>query len=299
MIFRSREFMMFSAPSLEVSNNRYAFPRYGIAGIVVMILAEGGLFSGISFVGIYFTPIVWTGYILFVDALVYSYRGKSFMKTRTREFALMLPWSIICWLVFEAYNLRLQNWHYRGLPENTMLRLLGYGWSFATIFPAVLITAEFIRLKLRFLPPKQQIPLSSSLLSFLIVVGAAMLLIPLLVSQETSTKLFGLVWVGFILLLDPINYLRGRESLLQDLSQGNPNRLYALLLSGLVCGVLWEFWNYWAIAKWEYSVPISFVGPKLFEMPLLGYAGFLPFAVECFVMNEFLYTLVPRLAPRS
>ena len=34
--------------------------------------------------------------------------------------------------------------------------------------------------------------------------------------------------------------------------------------------VVWEFWNYWAGAKWIYTVPIL-PDVKLFEMPLPGY----------------------------
>ena len=99
--------------------------------------------------------------------------------------------------------------------------------------------------------------------------------------------LFGAVWVGFILLLDPINHFWGGRSLLRDLEQGDSSRLTAFLCSGLVCGILWEFWNYWAGAKWLYVFPV-WQNWKVFEMPVPGYLGFPPFAVECLVMYEFL-----------
>jgi hypothetical protein len=54
-------------------------------------------------------------------------------------------------------------------------------------------------------------------------------------------------------------------------------------LAGWVCGWLWEFWNNWAAAKWHYIFPIG-QNWKIFEMPVPGYLGFLPFALECFVM---------------
>ena len=54
-------------------------------------------------------------------------------------------------------------------------------------------------------------------------------------------------------------------------------------LSGLLCGVLWEFWNYWAVTRWTYTVPYA-SDLKVFEMPVDGYLGFLPFALECFAM---------------
>jgi hypothetical protein len=55
------------------------------------------------------------------------------------------------------------------------------------------------------------------------------------------------------------------------------------LLGGLVCGILWEFWNFWARTKWIYAVPIL-SEIKIFEMPVLGFLGFPPFAVECYVL---------------
>jgi hypothetical protein len=58
------------------------------------------------------------------------------------------------------------------------------------------------------------------------------------------------------------------------------------MAGGAVCGLLWEFWNYWALTKWTYHLP--FLGAteqyKYFEMPLVGFLGFLPFGVECWVM---------------
>ena len=65
-----------------------------------------------------------------------------------------------------------------------------------------------------------------------------------------------------------------------------------LFLAGLICGVLWEFWNYWASTKWEYDVP--YLGHiKLFEMPVLGFLGFMPFAVESYAIYIFVRRLIP------
>jgi hypothetical protein len=100
-----------------------------------------------------------------------------------------------------------------------------------------------------------------------------------------------LVWVGFALLLEPLNYRRGRPSWLAALASGDASLLLALLASGIVCGVLWEFWNYWAATKWTYTVP--YLGHvKLFEMPVLGYLGFPLFALECYAMYHWLRGLL-------
>ena len=81
------------------------------------------------------------------------------------------------------------------------------------------------------------------------------------------------VWLGFIFLLDPLNAKHGAESLRGDLRAQHPWRLVNLLVAGLVCGLLWECWNYWAYTKWVYTVPVP-PDIKLFEMPLAGYLGF-------------------------
>ena len=285
--------------SIEGSSRRN-FPRYGWAGLGAVVVVEILLFAKVAAVGVYFTPLVWTAYILFMDALNFHDHGTSLIVSRRSEFFAMLPWSILCWTVFEAYNLSLHNWTYVGLPENIILRYAGYAWSFATIFPAVLETSEWIEHNIgRDRAVGTAIPLQVLIVSA--AAGLAALLTPLLVSPEIGSRLFGLVWIGFFFLLDPINYLLKGKSVIQECLGGNYARPIALALSGLACGVLWEFWNFWATAKWLYSVPLSFAGPKLFEMPLLGYLGFIPFAFECSAMQDLLVAVLPMQpgAPRS
>jgi hypothetical protein len=117
----------------------------------------------------------------------------------------------------------------------------------------------------------------------LMALGAACLIVPLAAPQRTAAYLFGLVWIGFLLLLDPINRRLSLPSFLGDLSEGFRRRTYGFLFAGWVCGWLWEFWNEWASAQWHYTFPI-FQNSKIFQMPALGYLGFIPFALEVFVM---------------
>jgi len=126
-----------------------------------------------------------------------------------------------------------------------------------------------------------------------VAAGALMLAAPFLVSRELARYMAAPVWLGFIFLLDPINARLGAASLWTDWRAGRRDRLINLVLSGFLCGVLWEFWNYWARAKWIYSVPIM-ERFKIFEMPLPGYFGFPAFALECFTLYVFLRRLVTR-----
>jgi len=260
---------------------------HGWIGLGIIGISEILLYNGHHFVKTYFTPLAWTGYILFVDGLVFRQRERSLMVNRTGEFLFMLPLSVGLWLVFEFYNLFIQNWHYVGLPEGPLPRWIGYAWAFATIWPAILLTAESLE-KWSFIAKQEIRPVHIKAIHLRISLffGIVCLISPLIVSSPVAHYLAGPVWVGFIFFLDPLNYWLGGRSLFRDLQRGNPRTLYSLVLSGFLCGWLWEFWNYWAGAKWHYTVPI--LGQiKIFEMPFLGYLGFPPFAVECFVMYSF------------
>jgi len=258
-----------------------SFKLYGLIGLIIIITAEILLLLKVKPVMIFFTPLVWTGYILFVDNLILKLRGESLIYNRRKEFFLMLPISVALWLVFEFYNLFLDNWHYTNLPEKTWIRLFGYTWSFATIWPAILETAELFRVLHIFDKIKiGERSISPKILRTSIGLGVILLVIPI---AFPSTYLAVLVWLGFIFLLGPINYFFRTNSLFRDLEKGRLTILLSLFLSGLTCGLLWEFWNYWALSKWIYTVPIL-ESVKIFEMPVIGYLGFLPFAVECYIM---------------
>jgi hypothetical protein len=261
----------------------FAFPLRGWIGLALLALAEALMFRHVWPVDVYFTPIAWTSYLLIADAMVQARRGTSRMTNSLPGFLLCAALSIPLWTIFEAYNLRLANWTYVGVPVSWAGALLGYGWSFATITPGILETADLIEAFGWFRTMCRPLQFSQRAERFMMFFGAACLLLPLILPQRIAAYLFALVWVGFIFLLEPLNRLMGLPSLLGDLRQGRRGRLYSLLLSGWVCGWLWEFWNNWAAAKWHYIFPIAQPW-KIFEMPAPGFLGFLPFALECFVM---------------
>lgn len=272
-------------------NKRFAL--HGYAGLAIIIIAEAMLFAGNQFVGHWFTPIVWTGYILLVDALVYRLRAKSLLMTNRLEFVVLTVISIAGWWLFEFYNaprfwksnLELW-WHYHNLEPNPYLRRAGYDWAFATIFPAMFETAAWLRAAV-FSRQSNRVQISIQVsrvtVGLMVVLGGLGALAPLLSPSPWHAPI---VWLAFILLLDPINALRGWPSISSDLSKGDWRRLFSLLAGGLVCGLLWEFWNYWSLSKWTYTVPY-FGAVKIFEMPVLGYLGFPPFAVECWAIYIF------------
>ena len=249
----------------------------------------------------WFTPIVWTGYVLLIDGVVARLTGRSYLTAARDEFVLVALVSIAGWWLFELYNaprfwrggsdLTGLWWQYHDLEPNAFLRRVGYDWAFATIFPALFLTAAALRATLFAATRVRPWSVSATTLNVAVAAGGVAVLLPLV---TPSPWLVPLVWVGWILLLEPVNYRRGRPSWLRDLARGDASRLLALLASGVVCGLLWELWNYWAPTKWTYTVP--YLGHvKLFEMPVLGYLGFPPFALECYAMYHWVRgVLMPR-----
>ena len=235
------------------------------------------LWLRVGWVSQFFYELVWWPYILLLDGILHRSRGESLILSHPRQFLLLCAFSVPWWLFFEAVNLRLENWKYIGLPESTCIRWSGYAVAYATVLPAIHQTAEFLGLLgffSRSNSPRFQV--RDIHLKTLQVCGWTFLILPL----ACPGYFFPLIWGAGVLILEPVLYRRGWPSLLRQISSGSPGNAYRTLLAGVLCGVLWEFWNYWAGAKWLYTVP--FVGNwKVFEMPILGYIGFAPFALEC------------------
>lgn len=244
----------------------------------------------------------WWSFIPMVDGIVYLRRRDSLLLSRRRELLLLIPASFLLWLLFELANLRLENWHYVGVEPRAWIRWPGYLAAFGTVLPGIFEVYEllgtfglFARLRM---PPARVSPRTLRLFA---LTGWAFLVLPFAVPQVA----FPLIWGSLVFLLEPACYRAGVPSLLRDAERGEPGRFLRLLAAGAACGLLWEFWNFWALAKWRYTVP--FVGDlKLFEMPVAGFLGFPPFAVECYVAMRFVglwrggrtWEGVPSLGPR-
>jgi uncharacterized membrane protein len=266
---------------------RRPFPAHGWLGLFVLASAEYMMFHGIEPAATYFSPVAWTAYILIADAATFAISGRSRLREEPRGLLKMAVLSIPLWLIFEAYNLKLANWAYVGLPQGHFERWFGYAWAFATITPGIFMTAGLIESFGWFKCESRPLRLGRAAETSLIALGAVLLVVPLAVPKHVSAYLFGMVWLGFLFLLEPINHRLHLPSFAGDFARGHRGRLYSFLAAGWVCGWLWEFWNYWARTGWIYTFP-SFLGGgrqwKIFQMPAPGYLAFPVFALECFVM---------------
>ncbi len=265
-------------------------PWYGWVGLASLVVFQVLLFTTDSaLVGWFFTPIQWTGLILFLDGLRKRRRGVSLAADHPGELLLLSLISIGSWLVFEGYNLLLNNWAYVGLPDDPWIRYPGYIWAFATISPGMFLIYETLSDLFPGDDATTYPRLPNRVFWPFVVFGAVCLVAPFIWPSPYMTPL---VWMGFAFFLDPINGRLGERSILSEFFTGRFRSMPVFFLAGLIAGLLWEFWNYWALAKWEYDVP--YLGHiKVFEMPVLGFLGFMPFIIESLAIYRFTRRFVP------
>ena len=233
-----------------------------------------------------FAPL-WIGYIVVVNALTYRRTGRCMLLHRPRYVLSLFPLSAFFWWFFEYLNRFVQNWHYVGGGELTEWEyLVRATLPFSTVLPAVLGTAEWLSSFPR---------LSAGLDRFVtfefkkhttwgwgLLIGSAVGLFGIGLWPD---YLFSLVWVAPLLLITSLQLIRDEPTICSGTAQGDWRTLWAAALAALICGWFWEMWNFYSLARWEYAVP--FVQRfKLFEMPLLGYAGYLPFGLECLAVAD-------------
>src|SRR5262249_38252519 len=99
---------------------------------------------------------------------------------------------------------------------------------------------------------------------------------------------FPLVWVAPLLVITSLQMIAGEETIFSSTARGDWKSLWLAALAALICGGFWEMWNYKSLSHWEYAIPFVH-GYKVFEMPILGYAGYLPFGLECVAVAQFFF----------
>ena len=233
---------------------------------------------------------LWFGFILLLDGVNVAVSGSSPLRRGWLRFVLMFVVSSVFWWVFEGLNVPVQNWHYVfDRYYSPLAYFLIASLNFSTVLPAVMEIASLYTsipgLRPRLGPTEHDAGASRVRLPaivLLLALGALMMALPFLVPQV----FYGLVWLCLVFLLDPVNHLFGRKSALAHLMAKDWRFLVALPISGITCGFFWELWNSLALPKWYYTIPFVDRLPHLFEMPLPGYLGYLPFALELFAMYQ-------------
>jgi hypothetical protein len=232
-----------------------------------------------------FTP-VWIGYILTVNGLTLRRTGTCTLLQQPLSLLLLFPLSAGFWWFFEYLNRFVQSWSYSGVHFSQGEYFLYATLSFSTVLPAVTGTRDWLlsfswwnEMYKRFLPVRIFSPrfLAAAVLA---VSGAGLFLLGVY-----PNHLFALLWISPLLILVSLQALLREPHIFSPLTDGDWSFVLASALAALVCGVFWEMWNFYSLAKWTYHVPYV-QRFHLFEMPLLGYAGYLPFGLECSVVAD-------------
>jgi hypothetical protein len=289
-----RRLLSYSGPVLPLP--RHPFPWWGYVGFLLTPLAWLLAWTRFDWFAVLqpytFFPL-WLGFIISINSLTLTRTGSCLLVSRTRFFFVLFPLSALFWWFFEYLNRFVQNWHYLGVEDFTTSRyVLHATLCFSTVLPAVLSTEELLGSFPRLTGPLQnwfRISVRNpQLWGWLLLLPAAPALMAISIYPDF---LFPMLWMAPFLIITGVQLLCSEATLFRDIKHGDWRLIWLPALAALVCGFFWELWNVNSLAHWEYSVP--FVQRfHVFEMPLLGYAGYLPFGLECMVIGRMLERVI-------
>lgn len=263
------------------------FPKYGWAGIFLVLLfwilnwSLNGLRTHWGFFP------MWLGYCITVDAFVFRKKGTSLITRSIYKFILLFVLSVPVWWLFELLNLFTANWYYSGKEyfSNVEFFILS-SLSFSTVMPAVFETSELASTFrwIKNIKDGPQISGSEISVKLFFISGISMLILIILLPEF----FFPFVWISVYFIIDPINYFLKRKNLFIFTDKRDWRPVITLWTGVLICGIFWELWNFYSYPKWVYDLPWLDV-LHIFEMPLAGYLGYLPFSLELYaVYNLFM-----------
>lgn len=233
---------------------------------------------------------MWLGYCLAIDGLVFWRTGTSLLARSWRKYFGLFLVSAPVWWLFELLNLRTQNWTYPGAENFTSLEYAFWTTlSFTTVIPAVFGSAEFFA-SLDFIKRFKSGPVLATdkrTTTPFFVLGWIMLALML----AWPKIFFPFIWLSLYFILEPVNVWLGNRSLGDWTKRGDWRPVLALWLGVLLTAFFWEMWNYYSYPKWIYHVPWG-DWLHIFEMPALGYGGYLPFALELYAIYHLVVGLL-------
>ena len=258
-------------------------PIHTFIGLALIIIAWPVAWLSIQPYSYYTFLYLSLGYILTVDGLNVARHHSSPLSRSPFRFVLLFVLSAPVWWLFEFLNGFTQNWHYLGGQVFGEQADLIATLHFTTVIPAVFETAELwgSAAWVRRAAHGRKAVVNRFLEVSAFILGWVSLAC-LMINPSVS---FSLIWMCVLLCLDPLNAWLGQPSLIRQIARGDWQNVLSLAAAGLTCGFFWEMWNYYSYPKWYYTVPhVSFL--KIFEMPILGYLGYIPFAMELYAVYQ-------------
>ena len=289
-----RRMWRFSRGRLSVPARRLqacAFPWWGWLGVAV--LAAGWILSwNYRFewfpalpariqVQVSYAPI-WAGFILVMNALCVKRSGHSPMTDHPLAYAATFPVSSLFWWFFEYLNRYVWNWYYLGISTIGAAEYTFYATiCFASVLPGVCAVAAWLHTFPVFsdgvYADMARVNLRKPYWCVFLGALAAIGLLGIVFFPDYA---YPFLWISPMAVFLLVQFLMKEPCVLDSFSRGNWSLFIRFALASLVCGFCWETWNYFALAKWVYSVPWVHRF-QIWEMPLIGFGGYLPFGVEC------------------
>ena len=266
----------------EGTTSRRRWPLHGWIGLLLI-----GVFWWLnwSLTGLRthwgFFPL-WLGYCLLVDGIVAKRSGTSLLTRSWRKYIGLFLISAPVWWLFEVLNWRLGNWFYDGRDLFTNIEyFLLASVAFSTVIPAVFGTAELVSNFGWIQNLGSGLKINTNKITTLGFFVAGWIMLGLMLIWPLY--FFPFVWLSIYFITEPVNVWLGNRNLVTRTRDRDWRPVIALWIGVLVTAFFWEFWNYFSYPKWIYTVPfVDFL--HIFEMPLLGYGGYLPFALELFAI---------------
>ena len=270
----------------------HPIPWWGWSGVTLMLVAwwlawtrypwfEGGQPHT-------FFPL-WLGFIVTVNALTFRRTGSCQLTAGPLRWLGLFVLSASFWWCFEYLNRFVENWYYVDIGELTASEYFSRATlSFSTVLPAVLGLRDYLATFAgiaagldrgwRIAPPRPGALAGLALLAAAVGLAGVGL---------WPHLLYPMLWVAPLVVLIALRHLLGLATLLDPIARGDWRGIWLAAVAALGCGFCWELWNFASLARWEYAVPYV-QRFHLFEMPILGYAGYLPFGLECITVASVL-----------
>ena len=289
-------------PAQKTRSISRSFPWWGWLGVIVGLISWTLAWTRFSWFTSYQPhtfSLLWFSYIIVVNAMCQVRIGHCLMTNRTGFFLLLFPVSAAFWWFFEYLNRFAQNWFYVGVDFGPWAYFWYATLPFSTVLPAVLSTRQWF-LSLNWI---RQAYGNVKPLTFPRPCQAAVLVLALSAAGLTGIGIwpnffFPVLWISPLLIITCLQALMQESHIFSQIAEGDWSDAVSAALAAMVCGGFWEMWNYCSLAKWEYSIPLVHRF-QIFEMPLLGYAGYLPFGLECGVIGGMLGQLLQTPGPKN
>lgn len=261
--------------------------------VVGLISLFGGIMMGVSghrpWIDWNFI-FAWFGFLLILNQVIFHYQKKPLFPSYKKFFFLSIA-SALFWWFYEWMNMYLKNWDY---PQAKYYNGLEWGiiatLAFSSVLPLITLSVNFITV---FFLKKDlgwsNLSFSRKRAVFFISLGILCFILCII----ESLYAFPLVWFILFFILDPINALQNKRSILSEALRKNYTPLLCIAAASIFAGISWETLNHF-IPKWTYPIEPwfwklpSFFTYKYFEMPISGFFGYIPFSYSAFAFAEFI-----------